>query len=186
MTVLDQLELYVAKVDEMADTRLIRNGFNPDITMSWNKMQGLRFESRESDEDNLRSFLVTFRQFISEKELVYLRRIYRLCHQHIRGDELREHLRHDREMWKQMHKACGVKLTLNGRDITPEYVADLWVNGYYFHSDPDKRNALTGLLSDAGLMVRFTFLNFLVEGTRQVLYVRNMIGIAQREALIDA
>jgi hypothetical protein len=89
-------------------------------------------------------------------------------------------------MWKQMHKACGVKLTLNGRDITPEYVADLWVNGYYFHSDPDKRNALTGLLSDAGLMVRFTFLNFLVEGTRQVLYVRNMIGIAQREALIDA
>jgi hypothetical protein len=73
MTVLDQLELYVvAKVDEIADTRLIRKGFNPDITMSWNKMQGLRFESRESDEDDLRSFLVTFRQFISDKELVYL------------------------------------------------------------------------------------------------------------------
>ena len=102
---LASLELYKARVEELRRTRLIRQGFNPGITLRWERMKGLQFESREPDEEDLRSFLLTFRQFVSEQEPVFLNRIYNLCHKHITSDELRNYLVKSREIWKNAQRS---------------------------------------------------------------------------------
>ncbi len=170
----------------MRFTRLLRRGFNPGITISWNKMQGLRFESREPDEEDLRSFLITFRQFVSNKDPVFLGHIHNLCQQYVISDELRGYLIESREAWKKAQRSTGLKLVYNEREFTPEYVADLWINGYYFHNDTKKRLALTRLLPHEGMLVRNQFLNFLVDTTRIVLYVSNIITIALKEGLLKS
>ena len=183
MNAIEQLKLFNARSEELRNTRLIRNGFNPAISIQWNNMQGLRFNSREPDEDDLRSFLITFRQFISVKEPVFLYIIYQLCQLHLISDELKGCLIKSREAWKKAQKNTGIKLTINGLELTPEYVTDLWINGYYFHNNSKKMFELKRLLPQESMLVRNHFLNFLVDATRQILYVSNIITIALKEDL---
>ncbi len=184
MNAIEQLKLFKARSEELRNTRLIRNGFNPAISIQWNNMQGLRFNSREPDEDDLRSFLITFRQFISAQEPVFLYSIYKLCQLHLISDELKGCLIKSREAWKKVQRNTGIKLTINGLELTPEYVTDLWINGYYFHNDSKKMFELKRLLPHESMLVRNHFLNFLVEATRQILYVSNIITIALKEGLL--
>ena len=183
MNVREQLELFNARVEELRNSRLIRKGFNPAITISWDRMQGLRFQSEEPDEEDLRSFLLTFRQFISEGEPVFLNRICNLCLRSLTSDELKGYLVESREAWRQAQRSSGVKLIHNNQELTPEYVTDLWINGYYFHSDGDKLSRLKQLLPHEGMLVRNQFLSYLVDATRQVIYVGNVVTIALKENL---
>lgn len=184
MNVLEQFKLFRARVEQLSRTRLIRNGFNPGITIRWDRMQGLRFESREPDEEDLRSFLLTFRQFVSDNEPVFLTRIYNLCQQYLTSDKLKGRLIKSREYWKQVQKNIGIKLVFNKRELTPEYVTDLWINGYYFHNDENKMSMLRRLLPHERMLVRNQFLNFLLHATQQIFYVRNIITVALKEGLL--
>lgn len=186
MNNIEQLKLYRARVEELTDTRLIRNGLNPGITISWDRMSGLQFKSREPDEEDLRSFLLTFRQFVSDKEPVFLNKIYNICQRDIRSDKLKVRLSESRAAWKLAQKRSGLKLIFNGRELTPEYVTDLWINGYYFHNDEAKISKLKSLLPHEKMLVRNQFLNFLVDATRQAFYIGNIITVALKEGLLKS
>ena len=181
MNALEQLQLFKARAEELRNTRLIRESFNPGITIRWNRMQGLRFKSREPNEESLRSFLLTFRQFILNDEPVFLFIIYNLCQKHLASDKLKDYLSKSREIWKQAHKSAGITLIYNRRELTPEYITDLWINGYYFHSDTNKLYILNQLLPHERMLVRNQLLNYLLDATRQVLYVDNIIKVALKE-----
>lgn len=183
MNDIEKSELYKTRTEELKNTRLIRKGFNPAITVQWNNMQGLQFNSSEVDEEDLRSFLITFRQFISPKEPVFLQHIYNLCQRCLASDELKGYLIKSREAWKKAQRNTGIKLIIKGKEITPEDVTDLWINGYYFHNDSEKMAMLKRLLPHESMLVRNHFLNFLVDATRQILYVSNIITIALKEDL---
>lgn len=184
MNVLDQLELYRVRVEELKRTRLIRRGFNPAITIKWEKMQGLRFKPEEPDEDDLRSFLITFRQFIAKREPVFLYHIYNLCQKHLTSNKLKDFLIKSRKIWREIDTNTGMKLVYNGRQLTPEYVTDLWINGYYFHNDSEKMSILKSLLPHENMFIKHQFLSFLVEATRQVIYVGNIITVAIKEKML--
>lgn len=183
MNIIDQLHLYRARATQLRNSRLIKEGFNPGLTINWNKMQGLRFISKEPDETSLRSFLLTFRQFVSEKEPVCVNRIFNLCHRHLISDKLKEYLIKSRRAWKNSLKGTGIMLIYNKRELTPEFITDLWINGYYFHSDPKKLTILNKILPHERMLIRFQFLNFLLDATKQVLYVDNIINVALKEGL---
>src|SRR5262249_13833321 len=148
---------------------------NPGITISWGRMEGLRFKSSTPDEDDLRSFLTIFRKFISDRELVFLYRVYNICQQHITSDTVKGYLIRSREIWKDALKHTGIKLTINRKEFTPEYVTDLWINGYYFHDDAEKITVLKSLLPHERMLVKNQFLNVVVDATRQVFYVGNVV-----------
>ena len=185
MTVLDQLGLFRDRAEELKNTRFIKDGYSPNITIKLDRMEGSRFISKEPNEEDLRSFLLTFRLFVSPKEPVFLNRIYNLCQKAITSEMLRDYLINARKAWKQMHKSIGIKLVYNEKKLTPEYVTDLWINGYYFHNDLKKMNILRQLLPHVRMLARTQFLNFLVEATRQVLYVSNIIRYAQEQGLLN-
>ena len=89
-----------------------------------------------------------FGQFISNNEPVFLYKIYNLCQKHLINDKLKEYLIKSREAWKQAQKSTGIILKYNERELTPEYITDLWINGYYFHSDINKLHILNHLLAE--------------------------------------
>jgi len=72
-------------------------------------------------------------------------------------------------------------LIYNNRELTPKYITNLWINGYYFPSDSAKFNTLKQLLPHETMIVRNQFLNFLLDATRQVLHVDNIIRMALKE-----
>lgn len=184
-SVQEQLELFVYRVDELRNTRLLKNGFNPSFSMNWHHLNGMRFQTRVPDDEDLRSYLLTFRQFISNDEPVYLFKIYNLCHQHITSDRLKTDLIESRKSWVKELQQGGIHLNYNGRQFTPEELTRLWINGFYFHSDYEMLRLLKGLLPHEHMLVKHIFLNHLIEATKRVLFVGNLIRFALKEGFVN-
>lgn len=182
----DRLGLFVRRADELRSLRLIRSDqLAARMNLSWDRVKGLRLETNAPDEEDLRSFLLTFRQFVSAKEPVFLNRIFNICHSRLRSDELRGYLVEAREEWKRNQRGNGVVVTIDDRTMTPERVTELLINGHYFHStDLPLQRELQGLGPPERLLVRWVFLNFVVDATRQVLYVATVVNVALRGGLM--
>jgi len=75
-------------------------------------------------------------------------------------------------------------LECNGREITPEYITGAWINGFYFHSDPEKIAILEGLAEPGGQLARQVFLGFVTAAIKQVIFLANTIIFARREGLL--
>jgi len=83
MNPLDQLGLFVDRVEQLRTTRAVRGGLNSEMSINYHRMHGMQFRLTEPDEEDIRSFLLTFRQFVSEKEPVFVPSTYNICHKHI-------------------------------------------------------------------------------------------------------
>lgn len=183
-SVQESLELFVQRAEELLNSRLILNGFGTSLSFGMDRVKGLTFSSKQPDEELLRSFLLTFRRFISENETVFLFKIFNLCQRHLNSDRLKNYLIEARQNWsQQVHsgRTGGVNYKLNGIQISPETITDLWINGYYFHDSPDKLRDLEKLLSDNRVLVRHIFLDHLVEAVRFISYTRFIVTVAFRE-----
>ncbi len=161
-SVRENLELFEQRAEELLNSRLILNGFGTSLSFNFDRVNGLSFSSKQPDEDLLRSFLLTFRKFVSNNEAIFLFKVFNLCQQHLNSDKLKEHLIDARQLWSQQMqsgKTGKVRFTKNGRLLFPEYVTDLWINGYYFHDSPDKLRELQEVLSDDSFLARHIFLD---------------------------
>ncbi len=143
--------------------------------------QPLTARSIEPNEDLLRSFLLDFRKFISKEEPVYIGYIHGLCHKCFTSDELKDSIRRCQEGWMQTLQNNGVKLVVNGKEITPELLGDLWINGHYFHHDPEKVDELKRYLSTSFIFARHEFIAYVLEATRVI----GGTGFAIKAALRD-
>ena len=171
MNVVEQFTLFGERVKELCNTRLAKQGLEVEMKISFNHETGTTINSKEPDEDDLRSFLLAFRQFVSEREPVFLPRVYNLGERSVENAELKGYLRLSKEKWKQAHHDAGFRLLFNERELTPEYVADLYINGHYFHNDEGKRAEIQRSDPLELLFIRTQFLKYLVDATRQVLAV---------------
>lgn len=183
---MDAIGVFLQKVDELGRTRLIERTTQIGYTLKYDQTAGMSFESREPDEEDLRSFLLTFRRFVAQGDPVNIGRIHNIADRRVTSDDLRRHLREAREHWRRDVQVGGMSLVFNGKQISPEYVADLFINGHYFHDEPDKRAKLVSLTEPLEyLLVRHHFLNFIVDGARQVFYVANVLNIAIRDGVFE-
>ena len=186
MKPIEQFQLYKSKVDELENCKLIKAGFSASVQLDFDRARGIQWSLREPEEDDLRSYLLTFRQFTLDHEPVFLSKIFNLCEKYISDDFLKENLRAARQDWKRIQKDLGMTLVLGGQEFTPEHVMDLWVNGFYFHSDEEKRKTLIALLPHVKSLVRGLFLIYLVDASRIVFYTACVIGWAERDSKLLA
>src|ERR1041385_2597906 len=108
MTLVEQFGLFIARVDELGTTALIRrNGLETRFRLHFDNRAGGGFAFSQPDEELLRSFLLTFRQFLMDKEPVFIRRILSLAYRHISSDQLRARVAENSEDWKRILKSCG-------------------------------------------------------------------------------
>lgn len=181
-TVREQLELFVYRAEELSESRLLRY-IDTSLQITFTN-QKVEFKSSNPDKVELRSFLMTFRQFISNNEPVHIYRIHNVCIQHFTSDELMKRLVEARENWKRNIMNQGCILNLEGEDYTPEELTDCWINGFYFHNDADQFNLLRRLVPHARLLAQSFFLNHMMGATALVFFYAGNIKIALREGLI--
>jgi hypothetical protein len=180
------LELFVERVDELSRMRILRSsGLSSEWLMSFGVNQPTVFRSVEPDEEDLRSYLMAFRKFISPKEPVFIRSVHGLCHKHFTSDEMKRHILDCQNGWKQHVKRSNISLKMDGRDIQPEHIADLWINGHYFHDDLNKAAELRRLVAPSFLFVRQEFLNFIVEATRVIGASGFTVKMALRDGSVN-
>ncbi len=165
----ETLELFVTRTDELSRMRILRSsGLSSEWQVSFGVNQPTMFRSVEPDEEDLRSYLISFRKFVSPTEPVFIRSIHGLCHKHFTSDELKSHIVTYQEGWKRHVQRSQLSLKFHGQEVKPEQIADLWINGHYFHDDVHKAAELRRLVEPSFFLVRQEFLNFIVEATRVI------------------
>lgn len=186
MRAVERLTRFVRRVEEMQRLPIFEgNNFASSFTLKWRKGVGMNLSAKQPDEDMVRSHLLAFRMFIAEGSDMYLGRIFNEGHQHIRSEQIRGFLVDARQQWIHMMKQGYFGLTWNDKKIPPEKVADLWINGYYFHDDPAKREFLDRLGLWEPWVIRMHFMTFVTDVTEMVLYVGHVVRIALKDGLVD-
>jgi hypothetical protein len=180
----DQLEWFIEKVQELNRSALIRKGFKSGFTLRWRQASGLNIDFRQPSDEDLRGFLITFRQFWMNDEPIQMRKIYNLLQQVVTDAELKQNLVEARTEWTQTLSQGPIKLKLDSKVLSPDDVADLWINGWYFHTTIDKRKELEDLAMQH-VFNRHAFLFFLTDAARIVLYTGDVALFCVRQGLID-
>jgi hypothetical protein len=181
----ERLELFGQRVIELNERRLVRAGMNSHLTISWDAASSLlRYQAIEPDEEDLRSFLLVFRQFVSDKEPVFISRVFNDCLRFLGSDQLKEQLKKAQDEWKHFYKVGAFGLVINNRNLAGEYVLDLWINGYYFHNDSDKAAELRKYIATSDIpLIRTQFLSVLTSLTQIILYVGSVVNYCLRVGL---
>jgi hypothetical protein len=178
-----KLEKFHETVQELKSTSLMKKGLSSNMEIIVKGLE-MHFETQWPEENDLRSFLLTFRHFVADKEDVFMNHILNLCHQKLTDDKLREYLAGARHKWKKGHDTVGLDIVYQGKRQTPEQITQLWLSGTYFHKDEDKRSILKGLPYHQMMLFKHQFLSFLVGGTRIILYVDRIVEKSLNEGLL--
>lgn len=183
MEELDRLGFFTQRARELGETRLLRNGYASTFSINWRTGAGTTFSLSEVDEDDLRSCLLALRQFISEGEPIFLFSIYNICHRRLRSDYLNRQLVLARDAWKACQRNIGMKVVFDDGEWTPEHVADLCINGHYFHSDDAKRSRLLSLIPVQTMLARQVFLSYVSDAIRTTMFTANVVTAGLRDHL---
>ncbi len=133
----EHFKLFVERAGELRNTRLVQSGGpRMSLSMKWNhEDELLRIESTKPNEDDLKAFLLTFRQFFMDRDPVFLGRIFSLLQQWMTDDHLKGEVVKAREHWKACIKGAGIEVAVDDVRMTPEHVTKVMINGLCFHND---------------------------------------------------
>ena len=180
----EKLKLFVDKVNELRDTNLLNKGFDIRQNISWRQGNAVEFSLKEPDEGEFRDYLVTFRRFVSNED-VQLNRVFNICHRRLINNELKQQFSLLREAWSRIRRHSGLSLIMDGSEVTSEKLADIWLNGRYFHDDLEHRELLDSLPPFILADLRFKFLNFVVEASRLIIYMGRAVDTALHDGSLQ-
>lgn len=180
------LDLFVRRAEELLATRAVQDGaFSIEFSITAGINQPLTTMSKEPNEELLRSFLVTFRQFTMKGEPVFVDRIASIVWRSLRSDELKGRLEEVRAKWRQACRQGPMNVIINEERVTPADALDLWINGGYFHSEKRKVQAIDRLDPLGKLFSRHVFLNQLISATNYATWLAQLIVVARRQSVLD-
>jgi hypothetical protein len=185
LSVEEKLKLYVERVDELLQCRFARQGMKSQYQIEWDsESQTMKYTANEPDEDDLRSFLLLFRHFLSDREPVFVGRIFNDCFRFLNNDHLKGELQKAKDDWKRLlYRAGGMEMIVDEKRLSGEYVLDLWINGHYFHNDTEKRKELSRLLGDILPLVRVKFLSSLPYLTNVIIFLAQVVNKGLEDSL---
>ena len=171
----EQFELFVSRTQQLYDRRIWKEGgISFKIALD---NEGSSFE--QPDEELLRSYMMSFRLFVQEKEPTYFMRIRNLAGQHLKPELEKEHIRLKNYKLRWQHVLDKGDLwvgTVGGDPLKPKDVLDAFLNGEYFHSDKGHRVSLDGYLSDNMPVERMLLLDTIASLTSLIMELGNFIG----------
>lgn len=183
------LGTFVERADRLARTRLVTEvipgGFNLQTSIRFEAGKGLWAANREPPEDDVLAFLLLLCPFITQRDRVSLRRTLNRCRELLTRDSDRRRLQEARAAWEAEARGGLIALKINDRPLPPERIADLLINGYYFHDEPAKRAELAEEIPAFHLMARQAFLSFVIAIANMVWLTANVIRQALDEDAFD-
>ena len=179
MTAVEVLRLFIERAEELRKSTFIQSGFVSHLHAERSGTAPASTTISEPDEDDLRSFLLTYRQFISNDDPIYIHKVFNLCYTHITDSKGKALLVNARKGWKALETGGVLRLVEKGKGVPPTEIQDLWINGYYFHpNDQTKRKRLNDLSSGFQEAFRYNFLAYVDEATRIIIYVADQLTYA--------
>jgi hypothetical protein len=113
------------------------------------------------DEDYLRSFLQTLRQFTLKRESVNFNQICDLINENCGRSEIQDWVMYAKKFWKDTLASAPLAIQSHGVDYNVETALDLFWYGGQAHSDPDKDRQIEELDADIqGALKMLLFMSF--------------------------
>lgn len=164
----------------MWESRVRREGLKVSFNVKWAISEAILHNIEEPDSEDLRSYLTIFRKFISPDSPIFLPKIYNLCHQHITNNQCKEVLAEARGIWLEIQQQpdSGITVTVNGRELSPQDVVGIWINGHYFHDDVEGMRLLKCMSPLQLTATRAIFIDYVIETTKIIRHLAQTIRTA--------
>lgn len=184
----EQLELFVRRVQELVDTRLFRSNqlFNYQPKLAIVQGQPISVEAQNPDEDDLKSFLVTFRHFTMKDEPTYFYHVCNTAYMRFTPSQAteRDKLADARKIWQAAEKGAEVFI-VDGKRLNPTEIYDMYINGLYFHNDPNYVKKLYTLQNLPVPFLQMRFFLTLQDFTNIIIQVGNHVGYGLKHGWFD-
>lgn len=168
LTNTQRLQLFLRRADELKQTNLAQGPVSIDLEVHFRQEGDSSISLSQPDEDLLRSFLLTFRQLISNDEPIHVNTIYNICQKHCTDPDLSDLFKASRGKWKEALSTTAFRLEINGQQLTPPTILDTWINGHYFHNDLAKQRLLDTLDPLGTAVAKQTFLLSVFTAAREL------------------
>jgi hypothetical protein len=185
--VLGRLNLFVKRTAELKSRRMLKSEKHWTIKFrSDAENNSFGFHIDGPDEEDFRSFLLIFRQFISPSEPIYIRRIFNDCIRNLPDCDLRSYIIQVQHAWNERVTAGPMAIVIGGRKITPEYGLDLFINGDYFHNDQGKAEVIKVLSVETLQMLRLAMQIAIPDLVDIIVYTSRVIEKALSNCLFES
>ena len=183
-TVAEKLDLVRRRAEIISRNPLLSGTFRLNVEVNYaDGVLAARMD--EPDEHQFRSLVLEVRHLLLEKDDAHLLSAYSLARRHLSEPELVHAIESAQWAHKRARRTLGIKLNINGVDLTPEAAADLWFNAELFHSDEDKQRMMQAFDGIGRAMVRYQFMDYIFEVARLGVWVGSVIEEAQRRGAVS-
>jgi hypothetical protein len=180
----ETFDSYIRRAEELQAEPAAQE-LHVELSLNFKAGAGVSVTTKEPNEQLFRSFLISFRKFVSDDDPVFVNSVSGLLMRDLGSDHLKGLLIDTRKQWQDACKFGTFRLVENGRVLAPEMVMDPWLNGWYFHNDSRKEAALQRLDPLHMMFVRNVFMNHVITATNYVMFVAQVIVVARRGGLLD-
>jgi hypothetical protein len=181
---LEAVRLFLDRAARVESSTVVRHSVGTHLTVNWSVGQPWTWTTTEPTPDVLKSLLMDLRPLVVPGESINLRAIFSIGERRLQKDEHRRALREGATAWNNAHRQGAIALKVNERDLSPERVMDLWINGYYFHEEPRKRAELEALVPEAGILTRHMFMEFVYRSIECVIWTASVLRAAKEKGAL--
>jgi len=148
----EALTLFAERVNELKEFARKPSFQNFSLNISGEKGRPIRITAKLPTEDEIKSFLMTFRFFYLKNEVTLFNKICNALIANIHSTDIKNRAIDYRKAFnKILNGHSRIKFDFLGEELTTNKTIDLWFNAFYFHADNNKRPKLIKirqLLSD--------------------------------------
>lgn len=136
----ESMRLFVDRAQKLVDEPIWKHG---GISVKLN-FGSSEIVLEEPNSSLFKSYLITFRPFVLEREPIYFHKVRNVAYKHLRADRSEEqvYLRHCKQTWNDAMTRGRIIISANGTTLSPEAVLNAHLYGYFFHYDPSNVEVL--------------------------------------------
>lgn len=163
------LNLFIEKAEELKGCDLLKAGHKLSFSIKASDNQGAATTSLPREEQ-LRSFLLVFRNFYSPGEEIHFPKVCRILINNLEDEDMKKKISNVNAIYDQTLAKSPVLLIENSNLLTPNDVVRRWLYGFYHHTDTEKRAKVDGWGFAAGLL-KMEFISTVFNLARCVIWL---------------
>ncbi|MCL4339157.1 hypothetical protein M1271_05705 [Patescibacteria group bacterium] len=166
------IELFLTKIEELLSCSLLKSKHQISFKLNITGNTGLA-TTTTPDEEQLRSFLLVFRNFYSPREKINFPKISEILERYITNTQIKDNIRKTREVYQNTLDRSPMSLIENEIAVPPKEILRRWMYGFYHHTDEEKRQKIEAWGFAVGL-TKTQFISTLFDLTRCIVWLGNV------------
>ncbi len=172
----DQLLRFASYADDLAESKLVREGTSVRLNLKWKAGAGLTTTSSVPDKDDLAALLHRMRPMVLKREPTFVPTICNVLARRIESTDVRSVTERIKGGFTGRDFQSQMRLSHNGNVVNCASTLYDWLNAFEYHRDLLKRNELRPLdelLSSAG--TRALFVSMLLDQVKAIMELARLI-----------